>query len=52
VHKFALVSKLARVVVVSVSVLALEEHLADKVKRVRSAADATIGSVKVHLLRD
>jgi hypothetical protein len=53
-HKLALVSKLARVVVVvvSVSVLALEEHLANKVKCIRTAADATIGSVKIYLLRN
>jgi hypothetical protein len=50
-HELALVSKLARVVVVSVGVLALEEHLANKVKRIRTAADATIGSVKIYLLR-
>jgi len=52
VREFALVSKLARVVVVSVGVLALEKHLADKVKRVRTAADTTIRGVKVYLLRD
>jgi hypothetical protein len=52
VHKLALVSKLARVIVVSVSVLALEEHLANKVKRIRTAADAIIGSVKIYLLRN
>jgi hypothetical protein len=52
VHELALVSKLARVVVVSVGVLALEEHLADEVERIRTAADATIGSVKIHLLRN
>jgi hypothetical protein len=52
VHKLALVSKLTRVIVVSVSVLALEEHLANKVKRIRTAADTTIGSVKIYLLRN
>ena len=51
-HKLALVSKLARVVVVSVSVLALEEHLANKVERIKTAANATIGSVKIYLLRN
>ena len=52
-HELALCSKLARVIVViGVSVLALEEHLANKVERVRTAADATIGSVKIHLLRN
>jgi hypothetical protein len=52
VHELALISKLARVVVVSVSVLALEEHLANKVERIRTAADTTIGSVKIYLLRN
>jgi hypothetical protein len=52
VHKLTLISKLARVVVISISVLALEEHLANKVKRIRTAADATIGSVKIYLLRN
>jgi hypothetical protein len=52
VHKLTLVSKLVRVVVVSVSVLTLEEHLANKVKRIRTAVDATIGSIKIYLLRN
>ena len=51
-YKLALVSRLARVIIVSVSVLALEEHLADEVERIRTAADATRGSVKIHLLRN
>jgi hypothetical protein len=51
-HELALVSKLARIVVVSVGVLALEEHLANEVERMRTAADATVGSVKIHLLRN
>jgi hypothetical protein len=52
VHKLTLISKLARVVIVSVSVLTLEEYLANKVKRIRTAVDATIGSVKIYLLRN
>jgi hypothetical protein len=52
VYKLTLVSKLARVVIVSISVLTLEEYLADKIKRIRTAADATIGSVKIYLLRN
>jgi hypothetical protein len=51
-HKLTFISKLARVVIVSVSVLTLEEHLANKVKRIRTVADATIGSVKIYLLRN
>jgi hypothetical protein len=51
-HKLTLISKLTRVVVVSVSVLALEEYLANKAKRIRTAVDATIGSVKIYLLRN
>ena len=50
--EFALVSKLAPVVVVSIGFLALEEHLANEVERMKTAADATMGSVKLHLLRN
>jgi hypothetical protein len=52
VHELALISKLTHVVVVSVGVLALEEHLADEVERMGTAADAAVGSVKVHLRRN
>jgi hypothetical protein len=52
VHKLTLVSKLTRVVIVSVSVLALEKHIANKVKRIRTIVDTTIGSVKIYLLRN
>jgi hypothetical protein len=51
-HELALVSKLARVIVVSISVLALEEHLANGVERMRTAADVMMSSVKIHLLRN
>jgi hypothetical protein len=50
-HKLILVSKLACVVVVGISILALKEHLADKVERIRTAAEATIGRVKTYILR-
>jgi hypothetical protein len=52
VYKLTLVSKLTRVVIVSVSVLALEKQLANKVKRIRTIVDTTIGSVKIYLLRN
>jgi hypothetical protein len=51
-HKLALISNLARVIIISVSILTLEEYLANKVKRIRTAADAIIGSVKIYLLRN
>ena len=41
----------ANIVVVHVAVFALKQCLADKVKSVRAAAEATVGSVKAYLLR-
>ena len=46
-----LISKLARVVVVGVSILAPKEHLANRVERIGTAAEATIGCVETHNLR-
>jgi hypothetical protein len=51
-YKLTLVSKLTRVIIVSVSVLTLEEYLANKVKRIRTIVDIIIGSVKIYLLRN
>jgi hypothetical protein len=51
-HELALVSKLAHVIVVSISVLALEEHLANEVECMRTAADAMMGNIRIHLLRN
>ena len=52
VHKLSLVSKLALVVVVGVLILALEESLADEIKRVRSTTVAAIRRAKAELLTD
>lgn len=49
-HTLSLVSKLALIVVVDVLILAPEEPLADKIKRIRSATVAAIRRAEAELL--
>jgi hypothetical protein len=51
VQELILISKLACSVFVGISILALEEHLANKIERMKTAAEATIGRIETYFLR-